>query len=228
MAEPTEPKIIRDAIVSWLADAHTSIPGKVVSYDPVTQAASVQPAVQRAVESTSGGWVHFDYPVIPNVLVGWLAGGGCSLQMPLAAGDSVWLLFSESCWAQYRSSGQVAPPGDHRRFDLSYPIALPVQLVSALRSVADPHFEVPAGKVLTVGGDPAGTQFVALANLVSSELARINSDMSALKSAVASGLTAVGVGMAANGPAGAAAFNASASAVPSAAGPVAAEKLKTE
>ena len=72
-----------------------------------------------------------------------------------------------------------------------------------------------------------GTRFVAMADLVSSELTRIKTDLTALKTAVSAGLNAVGVGAAASGTVGAAAFDSSAASVPSDPASVASEKLKT-
>ena len=223
MAEPTEAEVIRGGIVSWLTDVHTSLPGKVISYDAATQSAAIQPAVQRAIPSDDG-WTHVDYPVIPAAKVVWLAGGGSSLQLPLTAGDSVWLLFSEACWAQYRRTGQIAPPGDQRRFDLSYPIALPVQLVTALRNVTGPHFEIPDGQALTVGGDPSEMNFVALANLIADRFTEINADITTLKTATATGLGTIPV----VGSSTASTFTSSTSAVPANRASVAATKLKTQ
>ena len=223
--DPSEAEVIRGAVVSWLADVHTSLPGTVLSYDTATQSAAVKPAVQRSTPRREGGWSHKDYPVIPNVRVAWLAAGGCSLQMPLAKDDAVWLLFSESCWAQYRRTGQVTPPGDERRFDLSYPVALPVALTAALRSVTGgPHVEVPSGKVMTVGGDPSGMHFVALENLVNTELNRVKADIGTLKEAVRSALVTVDWSA---GSASTATFTSSTATIPSDPGSVAASKLKT-
>lgn len=173
---PSDTEITRQAVISWLDNCHTALPGRVESYDAGKQSASVLPAVKRSLkraEDAGGGWAHRSYPVIPNVKVAWLAAGGCSLQMPLAKGDSVWLCFSESCWASYRLTGEVTAPGDERRFDLSYPIAIPVQLVTALRQVTGPHFEVPGGQALTVGGAPAALVPVALAPSVEQDIAQL-------------------------------------------------------
>lgn len=171
--EPSDAEVIREAITSWLDGVHTSMPGSVVSYDPTTQTANVQPAVQRTTPRKSGGWAYSQFPIIPNVKVAWLSAGPVSLQAPLLPGDAVFLLFSEVCWAQYRKSGVIAPPGDMRRFDLSWPVALPVKLMGALRAVTGPHLEIPDGQALTVGGDPALCKAVAIAELIEAELNKI-------------------------------------------------------
>lgn len=123
--QPTEAELLRTVIESRLADVHTSIPGRVVSYDGATQTADIEIVILRAEQAESGATVHETYPIVPNVPVGWPSGGGYSLQFPLEAGDGVWLVFSESAIAQWRETGDISPPGDLDRFDISYPIALP-------------------------------------------------------------------------------------------------------
>jgi hypothetical protein len=123
--EPTEAELLREAIASALTDVHTSIPARVVSYDAATQTADCEIVILRAEQGESGATVHETYPIVPNVPVGWPSGGGYSLQFQLEAGDGVWLVFSEAAIAQWRETGDISPPGDLDRFDISYPIALP-------------------------------------------------------------------------------------------------------
>lgn len=224
--EPSEAELLREVIESRLTDVHTSIPGRVVSYDAATQTADIEIVIQRAEQASSGAIVHETYPVIPNVPVGWPSGGGYSFQFPLSPGDGVWLVFSEASIATWRETGDVSPPGDLDRFDLSYPIALPCArpkdkalpavTVGALRVPAGGKFEVSAG----------GTaQAVALANLVFDELQRVNSHINALKAAIGAGFTAVGAGAAANGALGKTAFDADAASIPTGVGNVGAQTL---
>jgi hypothetical protein len=122
---PTLAELIREAITSRLLDVHTAIPAKVKSYNRATQTADCVPMIRHPAPVSDGSVELEEYPVIPNVPVGWLRGGGYSLQMPLAAGDFVLLIFSECDIARWRTSGELADPGDLRRHDLSYPIAFP-------------------------------------------------------------------------------------------------------
>lgn len=113
-----------DAVLeSRLLDVHTSIPGIVQSYDETTQTAVVQPAVRRAIDDTLE-----TLPPIPNVPIAWPSAGGFLIHFPLAAGDGVMLVFSESAWGIYRSSGAVSDPGDLTKHGLSYPVAFPFAL----------------------------------------------------------------------------------------------------
>lgn len=167
MATPTIAEVIRAAIDSRLADVHTCLPGRVVSYDATKQQADVEIVVRSAVEASDGSTVHESYPVIPAAPVAWPRGGGYSFQFPLAKGDHVWLMFSEAAMGFWRTSGQVSDPGDLSRHSLSYPIALPCIAPDSqtLPSAAHALLSAPGGGKLVVsaGGE---TDAVALAGLV--------------------------------------------------------------
>lgn len=158
--EPSLAELLRTAIESRLADVHTSIPGRVKTYNPSTQKADVEIVLKRAETGASGATVHETFPIIPNVPIAWPRGGGYSMQFPLSVGDHVWLSFSESCMAQWRVSGDLSIPGDLRRHDLSYPIAFPCIAPDSktLPSAASGALvTTPAGGALSVseaGGAP--------------------------------------------------------------------------
>lgn len=227
--EPSEAELLREVIESRLTDVHTSIPGRVVSYDAATQTADIEIVIQRAEQAASGAIVHETYPVIPNVPVGWPSGGGYSFQFPLSPGDGVWLVFSEASIATWRETGEVSPPGDLDRHDLSYPIALPCARPKgkALPAVNVADLRVPGGGRLEVSSGGA-TEPVALANLVLNELNRVNADINTLKAAIGAGFTAVGAGAAANGALGKTAFDTDAASIPNSVSSVAAQTLRAQ
>jgi hypothetical protein len=161
--EPTEAELLRLALDSRLLDVHTCMPGRVLTYNPLTQTANVVPVVRRAIAREDGSYAHEDLPVLHNVPVIFPRGGGCSFVLPIATGDHVWLMFSEAAMAQWRSTGQLANPGDVSRHDLSYPVALPGMFPTGGEVSAD---GLPLGSEavvteLRVGGPLA--DFVALA-----------------------------------------------------------------
>jgi hypothetical protein len=124
--DPTFQELLDAVIKSRLLEVHTAIPGKVVSYDEVTQTAEVAPVVQRAEPKEDGGNTLTPLPSIPNVPVQWPRGGRRNgLLLPLSPGDHVLLVFSEAATGHWRASGELAPPGDLRRHSLGYPIAIP-------------------------------------------------------------------------------------------------------
>jgi hypothetical protein len=228
--EPSEPELLRNVIASYLSDVHTSIPGRIVKYDAPSQTADVEIVVQRAEVAESGAVVHENYPVIPNVPIGWPSGGGYSFQFPLSPGDGVWLVFSEASIANWRETGDVSPPGDLERHDISYPIALPCarHRAQSLVSTTTARLTVPTGGSLHV--TTVGSPGFALArdDKLQTELNRIKSDITTLKDAIVAGLTAVGVGAAANGTTGATQFSTDAADVPSNVGSTASSTLTAQ
>jgi hypothetical protein len=212
--EPTLSQVIEIGIDARLLDLHTALPGRVELYNPATQTADVRPVVQRAVTKSDGDVEHESLPVIPNVPVGWMRGGGYSLQFPLSVGDHVWLIFSEAAMAQWRSTGSLSEPGDLRRHDLSYPIALPciAPTSGVLAPVVGSEAVLDGPTQIRLGGLLA--DYVALSTLVTAQL-------NALKSAI-NGWTPV------PNDGGAALKTALTSLFSSWPGPVAATKVKAE
>ncbi len=170
MATPTFGEVIAQAIDSRLLDVHTALPGKVTKYDAAKQVADVQIVIRRAALKLDGEQVLEDFPIIPNVPVAWPRGGGCYLHFPLAEGDHVLLVFSESAIGQWRESGQIAEPGDLARHDLSYPIAIPGIAPNAGKFADAPASSeavlIVQGGRLRVSTSGGSAEFVALANLV--------------------------------------------------------------
>lgn len=218
MATPSIAEVIRAAIESQLADVHTCLPGRVVSYDPATQQADVQIVVRRASEAADGSTALEDFPVLPAVPVAWMRGGGYSLQFPLAKGDHVWLMFSEAAMGFWRASGQVSEPGDLARHSLSYPIALPCIAPDAakLPPVMGDEAVLQTPGYLRVGGPAA--QEVALASLVDARF-------SALQAAIVTALGQINTASVALTPPNPTAAATVSAVMPT---PIAASKLKAE
>ena len=111
-----------EAIVSnVLSTVHTCIPGKIESYDHTKQMANVQPLIKK--KYVDGETVNL--PVIVNVPVVWMRGGGALFTFPLMQGDGVLLLFAERNIDLWLTKGGIVGPPDRRKFDLSDCIAIP-------------------------------------------------------------------------------------------------------
>lgn len=117
--------VIAAAIESRLVDVHTSLPGRVESYDAARQVADIKPMLRRVIRAADLTRVSEELPVIPCVPVQWPRGGGAFLSLPLAAGDFGWLLFADYSIDRFRSTGDDSDPGDERRFDLANAVFLP-------------------------------------------------------------------------------------------------------
>lgn len=103
-----------------LKDLHTCMPGVIVAFDPATQTAQVQPAVQRIF--TEKGAVNL--PVCVDVPVQFPGGGDFFLTFPVKAGDECILWFSERAIDNWHTTGGTAPPAEYRLHDLSDGMAM--------------------------------------------------------------------------------------------------------
>ena len=109
-----------------LKELHTSMPGIVESFDPVTQLASVQPAIKR-IFVTQDEDVEIltptDLPILINVPVIFPRGGGFSLTFPVKKGDECLLNFCERSIDNWYQTGEVSVPGAKRLHSLSDAVA---------------------------------------------------------------------------------------------------------
>lgn len=172
---PTLAEVISGAIDGKLLDVHTALPGRVKSYDRTKQVADVIPAIRGVIFTEDDESVLEDLPVIPNVPVGWLRGGGYSLQFPLNPGDHVLLVFSEAATGQWRSTGQPSEPGDLRRHDLSYPFAIPCCApdAQALTAIGADEAVLDGPTTVRLGGSAA--EALAIASKVTDALNQLKS-----------------------------------------------------
>ncbi len=104
-----------------LSGIHTCLPGKIESYDHAKKKASVKPLIRKKY---ADGTV-IPLPVIVNVPVVWMQGGGAVFTFPLKKGDGVLLLFAERNIDRWLSEGGDVEPKDSRKFHLSDCIAIP-------------------------------------------------------------------------------------------------------
>lgn len=103
---------MRTAIGNAIADLHVSCPARVESYDATTQKASVKPLLKARVTDETEERVALSRPVITNVPVAFPGGGGFHCTFPLAAGDTVLLVFSDQSLDKWLSAGGEVDPGD--------------------------------------------------------------------------------------------------------------------
>lgn len=186
--EPTLAEVIRGAIDGKLIAVHTALPGRVKTYDRTKQVADIIPVIRGVIFTEDDEPVLEDLPVIPNVPVGWLRGGGYSLQFPLNPGDHVLLVFSEAATGQWRSTGQTSEPGDLRRHDLSYPFAIPCCApdADALDAIGADEAVIDGPSTIRLGGTSA--EFVALSTKVDNALGDIATFLSAVQLTLTGGI----------------------------------------
>lgn len=108
--------IFRESVNAMLCNVHTSLPGIVKSYDPNTNKATIQPALNKAF--TSG---TMPMPILENVPIIFPK----NITFPIENGDYVLLIFAERSLDLWLSVGGQVTPTDPRKFDLSDAIAIP-------------------------------------------------------------------------------------------------------
>ena len=134
---PNEVKtIIKGWMDSRVSKIHTAMPGRVVSYDPSTNRASVQP--NGDYKSEDGR--NIQYPIIHNVPIHFPMGQGgtAGITFPINAGDGCLLVFSETQTDDFLG-GNKGDSEDSRRHSLNDAIAIPgVYAGAAPSNVAHP------------------------------------------------------------------------------------------
>lgn len=168
--QPSWPEIIRRALDRRLATVHTAAVGSVVSYDEANETVNVQLGTQAPAESGDG---FEDVPPLEDVPVIWPGGGSGGLTFPLAAGDRVIVVFSETDFGPWLDTGEPAPPEFDRRHGL-YGAAIPWFVPGSAKDAGGPVLSGDPVKL----GDETASDFVALASLVTDNL-------NALKDAIA-------------------------------------------
>lgn len=112
-----------------LGRINVALPATVISYNPATQTATVQPVpAARDHDPETDALIPVALPQIANVPVRFdvAMGGLCSLTWPLQPGDAVTLLICDRSLDEWKSTGAPQTvPQDVRRFDLTDAIAIP-------------------------------------------------------------------------------------------------------
>jgi len=119
---PTLAETIRAHIDAVLSDTHTTLPGKIVIYNPLTQTADVLPSLMRKYE---GNIVPTPLPILPNVPVIHPKTKLAHIHMPLSTGDDVWVLISERSLDRWKLTGILTDPADRRKHSLSDAVCIP-------------------------------------------------------------------------------------------------------
>jgi hypothetical protein len=107
---------------SLLCNIHTAMPGEVVSFDPLTQTATVQPELQRLLE---GADAPESISPIEDVPVAMPGGGNFWINLDIQPGDTGIIIWSERSIANWLNQGGQVDPDDSRKFDLSDAMFIP-------------------------------------------------------------------------------------------------------
>lgn len=114
--------VIKTAIETALRETHTATPAKIISFDPATQTASVQPTIKRVFKDGD----VLPLPVITGIRVAFQKVGDFTITFPLKAGDEGLLIFGERSMDNWRKTGDISEPNDTRMHDLSDAVFFPM------------------------------------------------------------------------------------------------------
>jgi hypothetical protein len=151
-----DPTAILDAILRQSAAGLCVLKiARVERYDAKRQRCDAQPLYRRVIADELGERTE-QLPVCVDVPVAMPGCGGLSLQLPLAQGDTVLLVFADHSLDRMRGGGVVDPkaardPGAARSHHLSDAIAIPI--AGALDGSAQPAIEIKRSGEVHVGGD---------------------------------------------------------------------------
>lgn len=123
--DPTLTEILRLAMDYELQDLYKALPGRIETYDPVTQKANVKPLIMRKIATDEGEELTEPLPIVTQVKVGFLQAGDFEMSVPVKKGDFCLLLFCDrSIDAYMAGQGDDTDPNDFRIHDISDAYAL--------------------------------------------------------------------------------------------------------
>ncbi len=187
---PSEAEMIADAIESALIDVHVALPGKIQSYDPATQTATVELQLKRALPKGDGTYATEDLPVLENVPIQFPRTKLFAFTLPIAEGDFGLVVFSEMSLDQWRSKAGNTSPGDVGRHTLTGGVFQPGLMPNdeaidddigsdlMIGEIGGVQVRVKPGGVCHVvtGGSTTADSFVAMAGKVLSELTNLETN----------------------------------------------------
>jgi len=118
---PSLSEVILNGIEQVMGNLHTSLPGRIESYEPGTQLAKVKPLLKRKYTSEAD---TISLPIISNVPVIFPRSGNAFLKLPVQHGDYVQLIFNERSLERWIELGGEVDPQDPSKFDLNGAVAI--------------------------------------------------------------------------------------------------------
>lgn len=117
--------VVKEAVKAELMQTRVCLPARIVSYDPATQNASVEPLIKKEYIKDDE---LLNLPIINNVPVLTLGavGGDAFIHFPLKAGDTgIIIICDRSLDIWLSGSGQIIDPKDTRIHDINDSVFIP-------------------------------------------------------------------------------------------------------
>ena len=115
--------IIKDWTNDRVANIHTCTPGKIISYNPKTNRADVQPVGEFKTNDERS----LPYPIIHNAPIIFPTGNGgkSGITFPIKSGDGCLIVFSEGQLEDFLAGEKKSDSDDPRRHSLNDAIIIP-------------------------------------------------------------------------------------------------------
>lgn len=124
---PTLVELISGMVSQALASVRTSCPGRVESYDPVTQTVTVSRQIHDAHYDATRERQTVPVPPIPDVPVFFKGGSGAWESHPIEVGSTGLIVFCDASIEQWQHGevGAIADPKDDRKHHVSDAVFIP-------------------------------------------------------------------------------------------------------
>jgi hypothetical protein len=155
---------------SRMAEVHTMLPGKIVSYDEGTKRAVVQPLI-KLKKAVNGEILNLEIPPINNVPVMFWATQGFLLKFPIKKDDGCAIFFAESGIGNFLNGrGDIVNPDDLSRFSLTDAVCVPGLWGSNFPSISPTIEFTEGGQLNLLGGTEAFVRGDSLETLLNNFL----------------------------------------------------------
>lgn len=138
-------RLIRSVFYEELADVHTHLPAKIVSYNATTNLVSIQPCIDRMRVDDPNNIASIHLPQIDDVPVHHFGSGKCLLTVAPQIGSYGSYHVSERSLTKWISQGGIATPENHRMFDISSGFFVPGIYPQVLEGDDDEHGLIDPG-----------------------------------------------------------------------------------
>lgn len=116
---------LRIMLEGFQAEIWTALPCIVESFDAETQTCSLQPTIQGTQVDQEGAVTFVNMPLLVNVPVYRLRGGGFSVTVPIVKDDEGLVILASRCIDNWWQNGGIQQPFEQRLHDLSDGFFLP-------------------------------------------------------------------------------------------------------
>lgn len=111
--------VIKNSLVNFSNNLHTAIPGTITQFNAETQLATIQPAIKTLLINSE----EIDMPMLSNVPICFIRGGGFSFTQPVQSGDECLIIFCEKSIDRWKKDGAGFIANDSRKHSLSDAVA---------------------------------------------------------------------------------------------------------